>query len=248
MARTFIDDINDTDYSNFGEDFSFKSGKRPIIKNLGERTLTTSSTPNLNSILSNLNPFRNRKKITPNQKFSRLKWLFNNSKFLQNYVQLLARKKQLQEQLKVMRNQQEVQKVQSEISSLEQQIKMLQAMNKISLQKRVEGAVPTEIIQAVMVSSIPASGVINDNYIDEISNSVSDSSVVEIPTNIPSDNGSGGGGGIGYEQPSEPLPSQQEPQQGSEVVDNTTVDLPKKDNTILYLGIGIIAVLLLTRK
>ena len=244
MARTFIDDINDTDYSNFGEDFSFKSGKRPVIQNLGERTLTTNSTPNFNSIVSNF--FKRRKKITPNQKFFRLKWLFSNSKFLQNYTMLLARKKQLQEQLKVMRNQQEVQKVQSEITSLEQQIKMLQAENQISLQRKVEGAVPTEIIRAVMVSSLPTNGVINDNYIDEISNSVSDTSVVEIPTNIPSDNIGGGGGGIGYEQPSEPLPSQQDLQQGSEVGDKPVE--PKKDNTMLYLGIGIIAVLLLTRK
>lgn len=55
-----------------------------------------------------------------------------------------------------------------------------------------------------------------------------------------------GGGGVPYYE--EPLPSTQEPsnEQGSEVVDKTVE--PKKDNTILYLGIGIIAVLLLTRK
>jgi hypothetical protein len=238
--KTFV---NDDDFSNFS--FLPRRFRDNKLTNEG----LSSGTDAIKDLPRGHFGIKRRKKITRNQKFSRLKWHFNNSKFLQNYLQLLSRKKQLQDQLKVMRNQQEVQKVQSEISLLESQIKQLQTENTISLQRKVEGAVPTEIIQAVMVSSIPTSGVANDSYIEEISNSVSDSSVEEIPTNIPSDNestSSGRNDGIGD---GTQLPQQEVlTEQTSEAVDKTMTDLPKKNNTLLYLGIGVIAVLLLTRK
>jgi hypothetical protein len=71
--------------------------------------------------------------------------------------------------------------------------------------------------------------------------------VTPVPTGVIYGTMVGGyGGGIPSYGGEGIVDATQEQQQGSEVVDKTVE--PKKDNTILYLGIGIIAVILLTRK
>lgn len=150
---------------------------------------------------------------------------------LESYRTNLIKLRGLKNQLTMVRGTEVINNINAQITLLQRQIFNLE--NKfIGFFRDKQGA--KNVINAVTSNPDLA---ITDNYVAmNFLNNVSNQSP-NVVTPVPVVE-------IGYEQP---LPAQQEPtQQGTEVVDKTIQS--KKDNTLLYVGIGVIAVLLLTRK
>jgi len=89
---------------------------------------------------------------------------------------------------------------------------------------------------------------ISDNLVAQnfLNQMTSPNVVTPVATGVIYGTMGGYGGGVPSYGGEAIVDATQEQQQGSEVIDKTIQ--PKKDNTMLYLGIGIIAVLILTRK
>jgi len=157
------------------------------------------------------------------------------TRILELYRTRLIQLKELKNKLTLIRGVDVVNKTNEQISNVQKSLFTLENQF-VSMYADKQGA-------KAVINSITENPdlTISQNQVAQnfLNQKTSPSLVTPVPTGVIY------GGGIGYEAPSD-APEVKNEVQGSEVVDKTIE--PKKDNTILYLGIGIIAVLLLTRK